>query len=128
MSRQTIIIGPTPPGSSLLEEIRDAAGLNAEPVILRHYPRREELRNMEGGRNRPSAFLIDYADERQAFRVLRDLGQIHPDVPAVVLNGPRRLSAVGTGKASWRVRVRLRSPQFRRPSTARRSSQCPPRV
>lgn len=94
MPKQIVIISRNPPNSSFLEDLRNVAGSEAAPLVLNHYPSREELRNIGASLNGALAFLIDCSEEQQAFRVLRDLGQTHADVPSVVLNGPRRLSTL----------------------------------
>ena len=94
MANKIVLVGPTPATFSLLEDTIKAGGPGLDPVVLDHYPRREELRDIGGSPDRISAFFVDFTDERQAFRVLKDLRRVYPDVAAVVINGPRRLSKV----------------------------------
>ena len=98
MPKQIVIITPSPPSASLLEGMRSTSGAEGPPLVLRHYPSREELRKIRADQHETTAFLVDCADEQQAFRVLRDLGLTQTDVPSVVLNGPRKLSTLVRAK------------------------------
>ena len=98
MRNRIVIISPSPALASSLEQLLSESGCSPETVP--QYPTAGELEDRLSVEQPTAGVLIDYASESQAMNVLRKLHRSHPELPLVIINGPRKLSSVVQTKSA----------------------------
>jgi pilus assembly protein CpaE len=101
MGKRVVIISPSADMASSLEQILQDSGCS--PETAHYYPTNSDLESLVTAEQPTAGVLIDFAGESQAMRVLWRLRRTHPELPLVVVNGPRKLSSVvqTKGAGAW---------------------------
>ncbi len=98
MRKRVVIISPSTDVASSLEQVLRDSGRSPETV--RRYPTISDLQSLVSAQQPTAGVLIDFASQSQALSLLRRLRRSHPELPLVIVNGPRKLSSVVQAKTA----------------------------